>query len=141
MIVFTNFSLRKAIVEDAATRKKDQDLMVSDWERPRDRFSDVIGAENAVRELRQFIQYINKPEYYEMMGADMPRGVLLYGPPGTGKTKLAKAAAGESGVSFIAVSASDFAQKYIGDGEQKIRELFAAAKRNSPAIILPALTN
>ena len=135
MIQFTNFSLRKAIVEDAATRKKDQDLLVSDWERPRDRFSDVIGAENAVRELRQFIQYINKPEYYEMMGVDMPRGVLLYGPPGTGKTKLARAAAGESGVSFIAVSASDFAQKYIGDGEQKIRDLFAAAKRNSPAII------
>lgn len=52
---------------------------MSDWERPRDRFSDVIGAENAVRELRQFIQYINKPEYYEMMGLDMPRGVLLYG--------------------------------------------------------------
>ena len=135
LIQFTNFSLRKAIVEDAATRKKDQDLLVSDWERPRDRFSDVIGAENAVRELRQFIQYINKPEYYEMMGVDMPRGVLLYGPPGTGKTKLARAAAGESGVSFIAVSASDFAQKYIGDGEQKIRDLFAAAKRNSPAII------
>lgn len=135
LIEFTNFSLRKAIVEDAATRKKDQDLLVSDWECPRDRFSDVIGAENAVRELRQFIQYINKPEYYEMMGVDMPRGVLLYGPPGTGKTKLARAAAGESGVSFIAVSASDFAQKYIGDGEQKIRDLFAAAKRNSPAII------
>ena len=135
LIEFINLVLRKANVESAAARKTDQDLLVSDWVRPKDRFSDVIGAENAVRELRQFIQYINKPEYYEMMGLDMPRGVLLYGPPGTGKTKLAKAAAGESGVSFIAVSASDFAQKYVGTGEQKIRDLFAAAKRNSPAII------
>lgn len=134
-IVFTDFVLRKANVEDAATRKRNQDLLLSDWERPKDRFSDVIGAENAVRELRQFIQYINKPEYYEMMGLDMPKGVLLYGPPGTGKTKLARAAAGESGVSFLAVSASDFMQQYIGTGEQKIRDLFAAAKQNSPAIV------
>lgn len=135
MIEFADLTLQKSVVEDFATRKKDQDMLLSGWERPKDRFSDVIGAKNAIRELQQFIRYISRPEYYEMMGLDMPRGVLLYGPPGTGKTKLARAAAGESGVSFLAVSASDFAQPYVGTGEQKIRDLFAAAKRNSPAII------
>lgn len=134
-ITFRNLSLRNVAVNDAATREFDKDAMLSGWERPKLRFEDVIGAENAKRELQHFIKYVKKPEYYDMMGLDMPRGVLLYGPPGTGKTMLAKAAAGESGVSFIAVSASDFAQKYVGTGEQKIRDIFAAARRNSPAIL------
>lgn len=134
-IIFRDLSLGNAAVNDAKTREFDKDAMLSGWERPKTRFGDVIGAENAKRELQHFIKYVKNPEYYDMMGLNMPRGVLLYGPPGTGKTMLAKAAAGESGVSFIAVSASDFAQKYVGEGERKIREIFAAARRNSPAIL------
>ena len=134
-IIFQNFSLGNAVINDAKTREFDKDTMMSAWERPQIRFEDVIGAENAKRELQHFIKYVKKSEYYDMMGLNMPRGVLLYGPPGTGKTMLAKAAAGESGVSFIAVSASDFAQQYVGAGEQKIRDIFAVAKRNSPAIL------
>lgn len=134
-IIFRNLSLGNAAVNDAKTRKFDKDAMLSGWERPKTCFGDVIGAENAKRELQHFIKYVKNPEYYDMMGLNMPKGVLLYGPPGTGKTMLARAAAGESGVSFIAVSASDFAQKYVGEGEGKIREIFASARRNSPAIL------
>lgn len=134
-IAFRNFSMGNAVVNDAKTREFDKDALLSGWERPKIRFKDVIGAENAKRELQHFIKYVKNPQYYDMMGLSMPRGVLLYGPPGTGKTMLAKAAAGESGVSFIAVSASDFEQRYIGTGEEKIREIFDAVRRNSPSIL------
>lgn len=134
-IIFENLIIHEASTGTASSRKIDKDLLVSNAERPNVRFKDIIGAENAKRELQQFIKYVKNPEYFNMMGLDMPRGVLLYGPPGTGKTMLAKAAAGECGVSFISVSASDFENKYVGEGEQKIRDMFSAAKRNSPCIL------
>lgn len=113
----------------------DRDALLSDADRPKERFDDVIGAENAKTELLSFIEYLKHPRKYISAGKIPPKGVLLYGPPGTGKTMLARAMAGESDVSFIQTSASAFANKYVGESERSIRELFRRARSYAPSII------
>ncbi len=108
---------------------------LSDDERPQERFSDVIGAKNAKEELKYFIKYLSSPRKFIRNGGKPAKGVLLYGPPGTGKTMLARAMAGESDVSFIQTSATEFLNKYLGQSEQNVRDLFAKAKAKAPAII------
>jgi len=98
-------------------------------------FADVAGAGEAVAELREIRDYLNDPDRYLKVGAAAPKGVLLVGPPGTGKTLLAKAVAGEADASFFSLSGSDFVESLVGVGAARVRDLFAKARKASPAII------
>ncbi|QRV02977.1 ATP-dependent zinc metalloprotease FtsH [Arcanobacterium phocisimile] len=104
-------------------------------DRPETTFADVAGADEAVEELQEIEEFIDHPEKFHKMGAKIPRGVLLYGPPGTGKTLLAKAVAGEAGVPFFHISASEFVEMFVGVGASRVRDLFTKAKKIAPAII------
>jgi ATP-dependent metalloprotease FtsH len=99
------------------------------------KFSDVAGLLEAKDEVLDIVKFLHNPEEFRRLGAKSPKGILLYGPPGTGKTLLARAIAGEAGVSFIAVSGSQFEEEYVGVGASRIRNLFATARQNTPCII------
>ncbi|BGP37913.1 i-AAA protease yme1 [Rhodotorula kratochvilovae] len=98
-------------------------------------FADVHGVEEAKHELFEIVEFLKDPKKFEKLGGRLPRGVLLTGPPGTGKTLLARAVAGEAGVPFFSASGSEFDEMYVGVGARRIRELFAAARKHSPAIV------
>jgi cell division protease FtsH len=106
-----------------------------DPERPHITFADVAGEEEAKRELTEVVDFLKNPTKYHQIGARLPRGILLVGPPGTGKTLLAKAVAGEAGVPFFSVSASEFVEMFVGVGASRVRDLFERAKAASPGII------
>jgi ATP-dependent metalloprotease len=99
------------------------------------RFSDVHGCDEAKDELQELVDFLKNPEKFSTLGGKLPKGVLLVGPPGTGKTLLARAVAGEAGVPFFFMSGSEFDEVYVGVGAKRVRELFAAAKSKSPAIV------
>ena len=103
--------------------------------RPKVKFADVAGIDEAVEELEEIRDFLSDPERYRKLGAKIPRGVLLVGPPGTGKTLLAKAVAGEAGVPFFSISGSDFVEMFVGVGASRVRDLFKEAKAQSPSII------
>ena len=98
-------------------------------------FAQVAGAEEEKAELQELVDFLKDPEQFSRLGARVPKGVLLVGPPGTGKTLLAKAVAGEAGVQFLSISGSDFVELYVGIGASRVRDLFAQAKADSPAIV------
>jgi cell division protease FtsH len=98
-------------------------------------FMDVAGCDEAKYELQEIVDFLKNPDKYYDAGAKVPKGVLLGGPPGTGKTLLARAVAGEAGVSFIQVSASEFIQMFVGVGAARVRELFNNARKNSPCVV------
>ncbi len=98
-------------------------------------FADVAGADEAIEELEEIKDFLKEPAKFQAVGARIPKGVLLYGPPGTGKTLLARAVAGEANVPFYSISGSDFVEMFVGVGASRVRDLFAQAKENSPAII------
>ncbi|MCL2539614.1 MAG: ATP-dependent zinc metalloprotease FtsH [Oscillospiraceae bacterium] len=98
-------------------------------------FDDVAGADEEKAELQEIVEYLKRPADFNMLGASIPRGVLLIGPPGTGKTLLARAVAGEAGVPFFSISGSDFVELYVGVGASRVRDLFDKAKRARPSII------
>jgi cell division protease FtsH len=98
-------------------------------------FNDVAGLTSAKRDLQEVVLFLKEPERYRRLGGKVPRGVLLVGPPGTGKTLLARAVAGESGVPFFSITASEFIEVFVGVGAARVRELFAGAKQSAPAII------
>ncbi len=98
-------------------------------------FSDVAGCDEEKQDLREVVDYLRDPSKYRKLGAKIPHGVLLVGPPGTGKTLLAKAVAGEAGVPFLSISASDFVEMYVGVGASRVRDLFETAKRAPASII------
>ena len=102
---------------------------------PQVRLDDVAGVDEAKLELTETIEFLRSPERFRRMGAKIPRGVLLFGPPGTGKTLLAKAVAAEAGVPFIAASAAEFVEKYVGVGSRRVRELFAQARKLGRAVV------
>ena len=104
-------------------------------ETPTVTFADVAGANEAVEELSEIVDFLKEPARFLAVGARIPRGVLLYGPPGTGKTLLARAVAGEAGVPFYSISGSDFVEMFVGVGASRVRDLFEQAKQNAPAII------
>jgi cell division protease FtsH len=108
---------------------------VHDAERPQVTFGDVAGEDEAKQELTEVVDFLKNPGKYHLLGARLPRGVLLVGPPGTGKTLLAKAVAGESGVPFFSVSASEFVEMFVGVGASRVRDLFNKAKVAAPAIV------
>ncbi|MBY3591321.1 ATP-dependent metallopeptidase FtsH/Yme1/Tma family protein [Rhizobium bangladeshense] len=98
-------------------------------------FKDVAGVDEAKEELKEIVDFLKDPVGYGRLGGRMPKGVLLVGPPGTGKTLLAKAVAGEAGVSFFSISGSEFVEMFVGVGAARVRDLFEQARAKAPAII------
>ncbi|MDX6647886.1 MAG: cell division protease FtsH, partial [Miltoncostaeaceae bacterium] len=98
-------------------------------------FDDVAGIDEAEEELVEIVDFLKNPDRYRRLGASIPKGVLLSGPPGTGKTLLARAVAGEANVPFYSLSASEFVEMVVGVGASRVRDLFAQAKKDAPAII------
>ena len=98
-------------------------------------FSDVAGQKEAKNELQEVVDFLKHPDRFVKIGARIPRGVLLVGPPGTGKTLLARAVAGEAGVTFLHTSGSDFVEMFVGMGAARVRDLFAEARKSAPCII------
>ena len=118
------FSFGKANIRLFSPKKKDKIT-----------FKDVAGLEEAKQELQEVVQFLKHPKKFLDMGAKIPRGVLLMGSPGTGKTLLARAVAGEGGVPFFSISASEFVEMFVGVGASRTRDAFATAKKASPAIL------
>jgi cell division protease FtsH len=108
-------------------------LMVEN--KPKVKFDDVAGVEEAKQELQEVVEFLKSPEKFQSLGAKIPKGVLLVGSPGTGKTMLAKAVAGEAEVPFFSISGSDFVEMFVGVGASRVRDLFEQAKKHSPCII------
>jgi cell division protease FtsH len=98
-------------------------------------FADIAGNENAKQDLEEVVDFLKHPKKYHEVGAKIPKGVLLVGNPGTGKTMLARAVAGEANVPFFSISGSEFVEMFVGVGASRVRDLFAKAKKNAPAII------
>ncbi|EHD8284082.1 ATP-dependent zinc metalloprotease FtsH [Campylobacter upsaliensis] len=104
-------------------------------EKPKVKFGDVAGVEEAKEEVKEIVDFLKYPERYIKLGAKIPKGLLLVGPPGTGKTLLAKAVAGEADVPFFSVSGSSFIEMFVGVGASRVRDLFENAKKEAPAIV------
>lgn len=104
-------------------------------EKPKVKFSDVAGVEEAKEEVKEIVDFLKNPGRYINLGAKIPKGVLLVGPPGTGKTLLAKAVAGEADVPFFSVNGSSFIEMFVGVGASRVRDLFETAKKEAPAIV------
>lgn len=98
-------------------------------------FNDVAGVDEAKQDLFDVVDFLKEPKKFQRLGAKVPRGILLAGAPGNGKTLLAKAVAGEAEAQFFSVSGSDFVEMYVGVGASRVRDLFAEARRHTPAII------
>lgn len=128
-ILLFDFRLSTAVTAEDAKN------ILSSISLPDETFDDVIGAEDAKKELDYFVKYLKNPKKYAAMGVKASKGVLLYGPPGTGKTMLARAMAKESGVTYICADGGEFLKKYAGEGPDRVRELFLIARKYSPAIL------
>lgn len=98
-------------------------------------FEDVAGLEEPKQELSEVVEFLKHPDKFKKLGAEIPKGVLLIGPAGVGKTLLARAVAGEAGVPFFTISASEFVEMFVGVGAARVRDLFSKAKRNAPAVL------
>ena len=98
-------------------------------------FADIAGNDSAKQDLEEVVDFLKHPKKYQTLGAKIPKGVLLVGSPGTGKTMLARAVAGEANVPFFSISGSEFVEMFVGVGASRVRDLFAKAKKNAPAII------
>jgi cell division protease FtsH len=98
-------------------------------------YKDVGGADEAIGELQEIIQFLKEPEQFATLGGHIPKGVLLVGPPGTGKTLIAKATAGEAHVAFFETSGSEFVEMFVGVGAARVRDLFEQARQSAPAIV------
>lgn len=98
-------------------------------------FAEVAGAKEAKEELREVVDFLTNPKKFLLLGAKIPRGVLLMGGPGTGKTLLAKAVAGEANVPFFSISGSEFVEMFVGVGASRVRDLFRKAKKAAPCIV------
>ena len=103
--------------------------------KPKTTFKDVAGCESAKVELEEFVSYLRDPERFLKLGAKPTSGIMMVGPPGTGKTLLARALAGEAGVPFFSVSASEFVEMYVGRGAARVRQLFDNARKNAPCVV------
>lgn len=129
VVSLRNFKLKRSAEAD------DINDLLSEADKPKERFSDVIGAASAKKELMFFVEFLKNPKKYFAQGHRLPKGILLHGKPGTGKTMLAKALAGEADVTFIPAAASAFVNRYAGSGPASVRELFKKARRYAPSII------
>ena len=117
--------------------KKDKNVSAMEIdEKPEVTYADIGGLDTQITEIKETVELpIKNPEIFEEIGIDPPKGILLYGPPGTGKTLLAKAVANETNATFIKIVASEFVNKYLGEGSRIVRDVFDLAKEKSPAII------
>lgn len=106
-----------------------------DKEQGKTTFDDVAGVKEAKEELMEIVDFLKNPTKYTVMGAKIPKGVMLVGGPGTGKTLLARAVAGEANVPFFSISGSEFVEMFVGVGASRVRDLFKKAKRNAPCIV------
>ena len=104
-------------------------------DKPNLRFADVIGVEEAKASMEDLVAFLKNPKQFAALGAEAPRGLLMAGPPGTGKTRLARALAGEAGVSFIALTGGDFSDKFMGVGITRVKELFELARKHAPSVV------
>jgi len=98
-------------------------------------FDDIAGIDEAKAEFEEIVSFLSEPERYTIVGAKIPKGVLLIGPPGIGKTLLAKAIASEANVPFYNVAGPEFVEMFIGIGAARIRDLFQQASENPPCIV------
>jgi len=98
-------------------------------------FNDIAGLENPKKDLKEIIEFLREPGKFTSLGAQIPKGILLVGPPGTGKTLLARATAGEAGVTFYSISGSEFIEMFVGVGASRVRDLFKTAKKEAPSVI------
>lgn len=98
-------------------------------------FKDVAGLKSAKRDLQEVVAFLKEPDKFRRLGGKVPRGALLVGPPGTGKTLLARAVAGEAGVPFFSISASEFIEMFVGVGASRVRDLFSEARKVAPSIV------
>ena len=133
--VFVFYMSRMSNQQDKTMSFAKTKARTTEAERPKVKFADVAGIDEAVEELQEVRDFLSDPERYQKMGARIPRGVLLVGPPGTGKTLLAKAVAGEAGVPFFSISGSDFVEMFVGVGASRVRDLFKQAKEAAPCIV------
>ncbi|HVP94044.1 MAG TPA: proteasome-activating nucleotidase [Methanoregulaceae archaeon] len=105
-------------------------------ESPSITFRQIGGLQKEIEEVRESVEYpLTKPQIFEKIGVEPPKGILLYGPPGTGKTLIAKAVAHQAKATFIRMSGSELVHKYIGEGAQLVRELFSLARERAPSIV------
>jgi len=114
-------------------RSKAKDMSGAD--KPTVTFDDVAGVDEAKEEVQELVQFLQEPERFILVGARIPKGVLMIGPTGTGKTLLARAIAGEAGVPFFHISGSEFVEMFVGVGASRVRDLFGKAKQHAPSII------
>src|SRR5579885_651891 len=114
------------VVSTAAARKRVESTVT---------FADVAGIDEVREELEEIVQFLRNSDRYDKLGARIPRGALLVGPPGTGKTLLAKAVAGEAGVPFFSMSASEFVEMFVGVGASRVRDLFNQARQSAPCVV------
>ena len=116
-----------SIGKSKARRYKEEGLNIT--------FDKVAGVEEAKEELVEIVEFLRDPGKFQKLGGKIPKGVLMVGPPGTGKTLLAKAVAGEAGVSFFSISGSDFVEMFVGVGASRVRDLFEEGKKSAPCIL------
>jgi len=128
LIVVSVFSLMRFMPRTSPKRIKPDAAPSIGWD-------EIAGADEAKEELREVVDYLRDPKRFRELGAKVPKGILLHGPPGTGKTLLAKAVAHESGATFFSQSAASFVEMFVGVGAARIRHLFKAARKKSPAIV------
>jgi len=127
--------IRNSRMRRIAARMRQRGLRFQQMEESTLTFDDVAGLPDATNALKEIVDFFHNPEYWRRAGARVPKGVLLYGPPGNGKTLMARATAGESGVSFLSMNASEFIEMFQGVGAARVREMFGVAKQLAPCII------
>ena len=120
---------------NVAVDTEDAKNILNSVSKPNVHFNDIIGAQDAKKELEYFVEYLKNPKKYIGTGVKAPKGVILYGPPGTGKTMLAKAMACEAGVTFIVAQGNQFLKKYVGEGSEMVHKLFQTARKYAPSIL------
>jgi cell division protease FtsH len=126
---------RIAQIKGPLTFGKNQAKIYDQSSRVQVTFQDVAGVDEAKLELEEIVDFLRQPAKYQKLGGRIPKGVLLVGPPGTGKTLLAKAVAGQAGVSFFSISGSEFVEMFVGVGAARVRDLFEQAKEKAPCIV------
>ena len=136
VVVNTNPKTAVLITEDTQIELKEEAVEIQEESVPDVSYEDIGGLTEEVKKVREMIEIpLKKPELFERLGIQPPKGVLLYGPPGTGKTLLAKAVASESQASFHLINGPEVMSKFVGDAEKKLRGIFDEAEKNSPAVI------
>ena len=136
VVVKTNPKGAVLVTEDTELELKPEAVEISEEQIPDVSYEDIGGLKDEVEKVREMIEIpLKRPELFDRLGIQPPKGVLLYGPPGTGKTLLAKAVASESQASFHLINGPEIMSKFVGDAEKKIRTIFDEAEKNAPAII------